>query len=64
MNGNNQQSSAWNDTFDPGYLTDAWYDYDGDNGGNVTTIDHALYSLNLVPNVMATVVMDISSGLI
>jgi tyrosinase len=43
-------------------VTDSWLDYDGDNGGNVTTLNHTLSVLGLVPNATVADVMDIRGG--
>ncbi|KAH7308450.1 hypothetical protein B0I35DRAFT_360478 [Stachybotrys elegans] len=36
-----------------------WRDYDGDEGGNTTTLNHVLYAANLYPNVTVGDVMDV-----
>lgn len=64
MTGNNQPRSYWIDEYDLGYPTTSWYDYDGDNGGNVTTFNHTLTVLGLVPNATVADVMDIGAGLL
>lgn len=43
-------------------VTDSWLDYDGDNGGNVTTLNHTLSVLGLIPNATISDVMDIRGG--
>ncbi|KAH8670203.1 hypothetical protein BGZ60DRAFT_527687 [Tricladium varicosporioides] len=45
-------------------VTDAWLDYDGDNGGNMTTLNHTLSVLGLLPNATVADVMDIQGGLL
>lgn len=45
-------------------VTDSWLDYDGDNGGNMTTLNHTLSVLGLVPNATVADVMDIQGGLL
>lgn len=62
ISGNNSPRASFIDTFDLGYPTAAWYDYDGDNGGNVTTLNHTLSVLELWPNATAGDVMDIQGG--
>lgn len=60
--GNNSPRASFIDTFDLGYPTAAWYDYDGNSGGNVTTLNHTLSVLELWPNATAKDVMDIKVG--
>ncbi len=43
-------------------VTAAWTDYDGDDGGNVTTLNHTLSLVGLLPNVTVRDVMDISGS--
>lgn len=40
------------------YVTAAWTDYDGDNGGKVTTLNHTLSLVGLLPNIIIKDVMD------
>lgn len=46
------------------FVTDSWLNYDGDNGGNVTTLNHTLSVLGLLPNVTVGDVMNIQGGLL
>lgn len=43
-------------------VTDSWLNYDGDNGGNVTTLNHTLSVVGLIPNATIADVMDIRGG--
>jgi hypothetical protein len=43
-------------------VTDSWRDYDGDTGGNMTTLNHTLSVLELVPNSTVADVMNIQGG--
>jgi hypothetical protein len=43
-------------------VTDSWLDNDFDNGGNMTTLNHSLSALELVPNRIVADVMNIQGG--
>jgi tyrosinase len=43
-------------------VTDSWLNYDGDDGGNVTTLNHTLSVLNLLPNTTVGDVMNFQGG--
>jgi tyrosinase len=43
-------------------VADSWLDYDGDTGGNMTTLKHTLSVLELVPNRAVADVMNIQGG--
>lgn len=45
-------------------VTSAWTDYDGDGGGNVTTLNHTLSVLGILPNATVSDVMDIRGGML
>lgn len=41
-----------------------WTDYFGDNGGNVTTLNHNIYMANILPNVTISQLMDVRGPVI
>jgi len=62
MDGQNVPTAEYISSMDLYNVTDSWLHYDGDNGGNVTTLNHTLSVLELVPNKTVSDVIDIQGG--
>lgn len=62
MTGQNVPTAEYISSMELYNVTDSWLDYDGDNGGNMTTLNHTLGVLELVPNRTVADVMNIQGG--
>lgn len=62
IGGQNIPTEEYRTTFGIRETDAGWVDYFGDSGGNVTTLNHVLSVLELVPNAAVADVMDIRGG--
>src|SRR6266536_5207589 len=58
----NKPNKEYVSTFGIREITADWVGYNGDNGGNVTTLNHVLSVLELVPNATVAGDMDLRGG--
>jgi hypothetical protein len=62
MAGQNVRTAEYISSTELNNVTDSLLDYDGDTGGNMTTLNHALSVLELISNRTVADVMDIQGG--
>jgi tyrosinase len=64
MGGQNVPTAEYIEQMEIYNVTDSWLDYDGDNGGNVTTLNHTLSVVGLMANTTVGEVMNIQGRLL